>query len=130
MLILTIHTDKPEAELGLYDSQKRLAYYTWQAHRQLAETIHPKIKQILEQHQQSLNDMRGIVVYKGPGSFTGLRIGFSVANALADSLKIPIISRGGEAWLQKAINDIENGDNENLVLPEYGSPPHTTSPKH
>jgi hypothetical protein len=46
MIILTIRTDKPEAEIGLYDDEKQIIYETWQAHRQLAETIHLKIKEL------------------------------------------------------------------------------------
>ena len=36
MLILAIRTEKPEAEIGLFDDEKKLAYETWEAHRQLA----------------------------------------------------------------------------------------------
>ncbi len=48
MIILTIRTDKPEAEIGLYDGEQQLAYEMWSAHRQLAETIHTKIKELLD----------------------------------------------------------------------------------
>jgi tRNA threonylcarbamoyladenosine biosynthesis protein TsaB len=95
-MILTIRTEKPEAELGLYDSQQKVAYLTWQAHRQLAETIHKKMQEILSVKGLTLEELTGIVIYKGPGSFTGLRIGMSVANALAYSLDIPITASGGE----------------------------------
>jgi hypothetical protein len=43
MLIITLRTDKPDAEIGLFDSSRQLDYYTWQAHRQLAETLHTKL---------------------------------------------------------------------------------------
>ena len=43
MLILTIRTDNPESEIGLYDGQKQLDYEVWEAHRQLGTTIHAKI---------------------------------------------------------------------------------------
>jgi hypothetical protein len=36
MLILTIRTDKPEAEIGLFSDKDKLDYVIWQAHRQLA----------------------------------------------------------------------------------------------
>ena len=47
MLILTLRTDKPEAELGLYKNTHCLSYLNWQAHRKLAETIHKKIQELL-----------------------------------------------------------------------------------
>lgn len=130
MLTLTIRTDKPEAEIGLYEDLNELAYDTWSAHRQLAETIHHKIQRLLEQNNKTLIDLRSIAIYEGPGSFTGLRIGFSVANALAYGLNIPISAKGSENWIKKAIAELKAGQGSKQVLPEYGSLPHITKPKH
>jgi tRNA threonylcarbamoyladenosine biosynthesis protein TsaB len=130
MLILTIRTDKPEAEVGLFDGGSKLAYSTWPAHRQLAETIHLKVKELLESQNRSLADLDGLVVFKGPGSFTGLRIGLSVANALAYGLRIPIVSVTGANWLEKGSRAIKQGQDEQIILPKYGAPPHITLPKH
>ncbi len=127
MLILTIRTDKPEAEIGLYDNLQQLAYLTWPAHRELAETLHHKIKELLDGQGQALEDVQGVVVYDGPGSFTGLRIGISVANALATALRIPIIGSGGEDWLA-GLRKVASGKSE-PVVPEYGAPVHITKPK-
>jgi tRNA threonylcarbamoyladenosine biosynthesis protein TsaB len=129
MLILTIRTDKPEAEIGLFQDGTKLAYSTWQAHRQLAETIHLKIQEVLESQNYNLADISGIAAFKGPGSFTGLRIGLSVANALAYSLHVPIIAAPGADWLDKAARAIKQGEDERIAMPEYGSPPHITLPK-
>lgn len=130
MIILTIRTDKPEAELGLYDGSTKLTYFTWQAHRQLAETIHKKIYELLKSQSLSLKDVRGIVVFQGPGSFTGLRIGLSVANALAYGFQIPIVAGQGQGWIKTGINKLGQGQNDQQVMPEYGAPPHVTKPKH
>ncbi len=129
MLIITLRTDKPDAEIGLYDDYKQLAYLSWQAHRKLAETLHFKIKQILDDQKKSFSDLEGIVIYKGPGSFTGLRIGFSVANALADSLQIPIDSQTNDNWIEAAIANLKAGKNETLALPDYGADPRVTTAK-
>ncbi|MGH7194809.1 MAG: tRNA (adenosine(37)-N6)-threonylcarbamoyltransferase complex dimerization subunit type 1 TsaB [Candidatus Saccharimonadales bacterium] len=129
MLILTIRTDKPEAELGLFQADDKLAYSTWQAHRRLAETIHSQIKELLESQGHGLEDLDAVAVFKGPGSFTGLRIGISVANTLADSLGLPIISGTGEDWIKQSCARLVKGDDERLVLPEYGAEPKTTEPK-
>jgi len=126
VMILTIRTDKPEAELGVFDGQKKLAYIKWLADRQLAETIHIKISEILNKSSISLEDLRGIAVFKGPGSFTGLRIGLTVANALAYSLSIPIVATDGENWASQAIKKIGTGKNDKIALPEYGAPARTT----
>ncbi len=131
MLILTIRTDKPESEIGLYEDEAQLAYEVWQAHRQLAETINIKIEQLLKSQGKRLEDLQAIVCYKGPGSFTGLRIGISVANAMAYGLEIPIVGVAEEdKWLQRGIERIISSEDDKIVVPEYGAPAHITKPKH
>lgn len=126
MLILTIRTDKPEAELGLYEGANQLAYFTWLAHRELAETIHSQLEKLLNGQKQTIDSLQAIVAYQGPGSFTGLRIGLSVANALAYSLSIPIIASSEDDWINTGIRRLQKGENDQVVIPEYGSPPNIT----
>jgi tRNA threonylcarbamoyladenosine biosynthesis protein TsaB len=129
MTILGLRTDKPEAELYLYDDNKQLAKIRWLAHLKLAETLNSKIEEILNKSSISYQDLDGIAAFKGPGSFTGLRIGLSVANALAYAQEIPIVSRGGEAWLSECIADLQSGQNDKIAMPEYGAPARTTRPR-
>ncbi len=55
-----------------------------------AQVILPLIDKILQKHSLKLKNIGGIEVNTGPGSFTGLRVGISIANALGVFLKIPI----------------------------------------
>lgn len=119
MLILTIRTDKPEAEIGLYKDNEQLVYKNWQAHRALAETIHKELAEILKNAGKDLKDIEGIVCYQGPGSFTGLRIGLSVGNALAYSLGVPVIASGTD-WIEQGIKRLMAGESDKVALPEYG----------
>lgn len=48
------------------------------------------IDRILKKNKLSFRDLSGIEVEAGPGSFTGLRVGVSVANALGFALNIPV----------------------------------------
>lgn len=130
MIVLTIRTDKPEAEIGLYRGSEIVACETWLAHRQLAETLHIKIRQLLLKTSKQLVDIEAIACYAGPGSFTGLRIGLTVANALAYALEIPIKAISGENWTARAIQCLEAGISDPLALPEYGADVHITTPKH
>lgn len=129
MLILSIRTDKPEAEIGLFNDEKRLAYTTWQAHRQLAETIHQQIAKLLQSIGKDWKDIEGVVCFKGPGSFTGLRIGLTIGNAVAYSISIPVVSEGSEYWIEQGIQRLQNKENEVVTIPEYGSPVHITLPR-
>lgn len=129
MLLLTIRTDKPEAEIGLYQDHDKLEYEVWQAHRELSVTIHKKIAAILERQAKTLQDLDGIICFAGPGSFTGLRIGLTVANALAYAQNIPIVATTKDTWVDDGITKLQAGENMKIVLPEYGSPVHITTQK-
>ena len=129
-MILTIRTDKPEAEIGLFDNNKKVAYETWEAHRELSDTLLKKIDDMLQQHSMTpQKDLNGIVAFKGPGSFTGLRIGLTVGNALAYAVDVPIVAVGGDDWIQDGIARINNGDNDRIAMPEYGGEANITRPK-
>lgn len=130
MLILTIRTDRPEAEVGVFYGHEQARYKVWQAHRELSQTLHQKIQEILAADGKQLEDIEGIVVYQGPGSFTGLRIGLTVADALAYSLNVPIIGvTPEENWIARGIDRVLTGENTKIVLPEYGAPAHITQPR-
>jgi tRNA threonylcarbamoyladenosine biosynthesis protein TsaB len=129
MIILCIKTDQKIAELGLFDSDKKLDYISWEAHRELSATIHKKIGELLESQNLSWHNIKGIVFYEGPGSFTGLRIGASVANALAASLDIPVAQSGDKNWIRKGREKLSKNLENRLAIPRYGSLPHVATPK-
>lgn len=128
-LYLSIRTDKPEAEIGLFDGQEQLDYEVWHADRELSTTILGKIEKILEKNNKKFDDLSGIVGFKGPGSFTGLRIGLTVANTLAYGLRIPVIASEEEAWIQAGIKNLEDGKDDKVTVPEYGREARITKPK-
>lgn len=57
-----------------------------------AEKLHVFIEDILKETGISVQDLKAIAVSKGPGSYTGLRIGVSTAKGLCYALGIPLIS--------------------------------------
>lgn len=62
------------------------------------------IEKSLEKCSKTLDDITEIEVMTGPGSFTGLRVGVSVAQALGWSLSVPV---NGNNFIQKKYVDIE-----------------------
>ena len=124
-----IRTDAPEAQLYLYEGGVAIASRIWHAHRTLSDTIHEQIFSLLKQADKTLQDIEGIIVYQGPGSFTGLRIGVAVANALALGLRVPITGVSGDAWKIDGLQQLEGALKAQYVQPIYGADAHTTTPK-
>ncbi|WP_299522170.1 tRNA (adenosine(37)-N6)-threonylcarbamoyltransferase complex dimerization subunit type 1 TsaB [uncultured Lutibacter sp.] len=57
-----------------------------------AEKLHEFIKQVTDEVGIELSELKAVAVSKGPGSYTGLRIGVSAAKGLCFALEIPLIS--------------------------------------
>ena len=60
------------------------------AKKEKSQKLLPFIKATLQKEGKKLSDINEIEVFTGPGSFTGLRVGVSVANALGYSLGVPV----------------------------------------
>lgn len=127
-MILLINTSTPVCELSFIEGSWR-HNSQWQADRQLAKGLLAYIKGQLEEVGKSWADISGVVVYKGPGSFTGLRIGITVANSLAYSREVPIVGEVGDDWQQLGVSRLLAGKNDQIVLPEYGGEANITLPK-
>lgn len=55
-----------------------------------AQAVLPMVEELLKKHKLELKDISEIKVNPGPGSFTGVRVGVSIANALGFLLNIPV----------------------------------------
>lgn len=101
----------------------------WQADRDLARGLLEFIVTTLAQHERSLQDVRGIGLFRGPGSFTGLRIGAATMNTIAASENIPIVGAIGDTWQDRALERLRVGEDDRIVLPEYGRDARITQPR-
>ncbi len=129
-MILALKTDQPEAELYLFDqSGKQLDKLIWLAHRELSVTILNKIDEILQNNNLELKNLTGLVVFKGPGSFTGLRIGITVLNTLSYILKIPLVGQMSGNWIELGLQKLKQNPNLSIIIPSYGNVPNITSPR-
>lgn len=90
MTVLYINTSSnKEIKVGLtIDGQKDTI--SQKIDFQKAQVVLGLIDKILKEHTLNLKDITKIKVVTGPGSFTGLRVGIAVANALGWSLNIPV----------------------------------------
>lgn len=90
MKIIYIDTSSNEKiSVGINLDKKRFLL-TRKITKQKAQVVLPMIDRLLKKHKLKLRDIDEIRVETGPGSFTGLRVGVSIANAFGFVLKIPI----------------------------------------
>ncbi len=127
-MIVFIDTSTQMCRIGIYNAHETI-WREWQADRELAKGLLGFIETVLVENGGTLATITGIGVYKGPGSFTGLRIGITVANTLADSLLVPIVGATGQNWSQDALDALKSRASDTIVLPEYGAQAHITKPR-
>lgn len=127
-MIILLDTSTPACRLTLVENDDR-EHYEWQSDKQLAKGLLSWLQIRLNARQKTWSDISGIGVFMGPGSFTGLRIGLTVLNTLADSLKVPIVGAVGGSWQDSALARLVNNENDHVVLPFYGSDANITTPR-
>ena len=92
-LILNIETATKNCSVSLAESGKVIAIKELNdGNYSHAEKLHVFINEVLKVAKKSMKDVDAVAVSKGPGSFTGLRIGVSSAKGLCYALNIPLIS--------------------------------------
>ena len=127
-MILLLDTSTPQCRLSMIEGEWR--YDTnWEAGRGLAKGLLDFLEKELEFQDKSWNDVSGLAIYKGPGSFTGLRIGITVFNTLAYARSLPIVGVTGDNWRTSGVARLEAGENDQIVLPEYGGEANITKPR-
>lgn len=127
-MILLLDTSTPVCKLTLIDDNWRYDDQ-WQADRTLAKGLLAYLRDQLAKHGKTFSDVTAIGAFRGPGSFTGLRIGLTVLNTMADAERVPIVGGMGDNWQAEVQAKLARGENEKIVLPFYGGDAHITKPR-
>ena len=90
-VLLAIDTATQNASVALYDDRQVWAERAWFSERNHTIELLPAIAAMLAGQRLVPTDLKGVAVAIGPGSFTGMRIGVSVAKGLGLSLGIPVV---------------------------------------
>lgn len=90
-LLLAIDTATRFAGLALYDGEMVRSEASWLSNRNHSTELTPTMVRMLDQQGLGASDISAVAVATGPGSFTGLRIGLSVAKGLAQARNVPIL---------------------------------------
>jgi tRNA threonylcarbamoyladenosine biosynthesis protein TsaB len=91
MIIISINTSAKVCSVAVHQNGHLLANTNIHSERVASAHLTPIIDQLLNACGLSYQQISGIAVAKGPGSYTGLRIGVSTAKGLCFALDIPLI---------------------------------------
>jgi len=92
LIILGIESATENASCALLSDTKLLGEYSLNTGKTHSENLMNIIDKLIVETEVELRDISGIAITKGPGSYTGLRIGISIAKSMSQTLKIPILS--------------------------------------
>jgi tRNA threonylcarbamoyladenosine biosynthesis protein TsaB len=91
MKVLSIDTSNNPLGIALIDEEKVIGEYITNLKKNHSIRIMPAIEYLMNECEVKPADLTKIVVAKGPGSYTGVRIGVSIAKTLAWTLQIPLV---------------------------------------
>jgi tRNA threonylcarbamoyladenosine biosynthesis protein TsaB len=91
-MLLAIDTSTRWASLALYDITGLIAETSWRCWGNHTVEVLPTIAQMVKRARALPADIKAVAVAKGPGSFTGLRIGMSIAKGFCLALSVPLIA--------------------------------------
>ena len=131
MNILYIDTSSDIAQIGLV-SENKTTFNKFKSRNRLSDILLTKIQKLLLKNKIDIKNLNALAVFRGPGSFTGLRIGIATANALAFALEVSIIeiTKSDEKNLPRKIRKkFETKSFKKIAVPFYGKPPSITKPK-
>ena len=90
-MILAIDTATRSAGLAVHDGYRVRAEFTWDTSDHHTVELMPRIVEMLDQINVPVDQISGLGVSIGPGSFTGVRVGVAAAKGLALARSIPMV---------------------------------------
>lgn len=114
MKLLLIDTSNQPLSVAITDGNDVLAEITNNTKTNHSVQLMPMIQRLFNESSMSKNDLDGIVVAEGPGSYTGLRIGVTTAKTLAYALNCKLYGVSSLKALAATINE-----NNKLLVPIF-----------
>ncbi|TVP63801.1 MAG: tRNA (adenosine(37)-N6)-threonylcarbamoyltransferase complex dimerization subunit type 1 TsaB [Nodularia sp. (in: Bacteria)] len=102
---ISLHTTTPELGLAISNFAGETRADTWDLGRDLSSYVHQYLIEFIQPHTWA--DIEFIAVARGPGGFTGTRIGVVIARTLGQQLNIPVFAistLAAVAWANKGQN--------------------------
>ncbi len=90
-MLLALDTATSAASIALYDGEFVLAELNWRTQRRHTRELAPQVDRLLGLVQVTPEQLTGLAVGLGPGSYTGTRIALSYAKGLVAALALPLV---------------------------------------
>jgi tRNA threonylcarbamoyl adenosine modification protein YeaZ len=87
---LALHTSSPALGLAIGTTAEDVRCQTWDLGRETSNYLHPYLRDFIS--PQTWQDLGWLAVAKGPGGFTGARLGIVTARTLAQQLDLPVFA--------------------------------------
>lgn len=110
---LAIHTASPDLGLAISNFAGDERVQSWALNRDLSTHLHDYLAEFLQ--PQAWTDLMFLAVARGPGGFTGTRIGIVAARTLAQQLEIPLFAvstLAAIAWMHRSSNSVNSGTSD------------------
>ena len=99
MKMLVLDSSGLVASVALMEDDKMVGEFTMNYKKTHSQTLLPMVDEMVKMIGFDLKELDAIGISKGPGSFTGLRIGSATAKGLSQALNIPVVSVSSLAGL-------------------------------
>jgi tRNA threonylcarbamoyladenosine biosynthesis protein TsaB len=106
-LLLALDSSTSIASVALFDGYGVVSETTWLAGREHSTRVLVTVQDALVRVARTPQDLTGLVVAQGPGSFTGVRVALSVAKGICAGLSLPLWGISSLAILAHAAGQVD-----------------------
>jgi tRNA threonylcarbamoyladenosine biosynthesis protein TsaB len=90
-MLLAVDTSTAQIGLALYDGSQVISEYAWRSSQRHTVELAPAVSDLLRRCGLTIENIRGLGVALGPGSFTSLRVGLSLVKGIALARGLPLV---------------------------------------
>ena len=101
MIELLLDSSNVDLSVGIAKDGKLLDYTSYEAWQCQSEYMIQEIDKLLTKHNVTKDDIGGVIVNIGPGSYTGIRISLTIAKVTCLALNVPLYALSSLRALQK-----------------------------
>jgi tRNA threonylcarbamoyladenosine biosynthesis protein TsaB len=90
-MLLAVDTSTAQVGLAIYDGSQVISEYAWRSSQRHTVELAPAVSELLVRCGLTIENIRGLGVALGPGSFTSLRVGLSLVKGIALARGLPLV---------------------------------------